>query len=163
MHARIPILFVLVCILSKCQKPFLEPEAGTNSKPKPEFRAKVNGVQFTGELMGAAVRGDDSVISIAAETYDMQKMAFAVRDSGVHVYDLPINSTKELGTYVSAVGIAYSSNEGFEPGDSGGTLSITVLDRVRHLISGTFSFKAFHADNRTQRIITDGVFNNISY
>jgi|GEM_PF-5328756 hypothetical protein len=162
MHNRIAILFV-VCILTGCQKPFLAPATTGETKPVPEFRAKVNGADFVAELTGAAIRSDDSVISIAAETADGQKIALAVKDSGVHLYQLPIYSTTEVGTYVSSVSIAYSSNAGFYPGDSGGVLEITKLDRVNKLINGTFSFKGFHSDNQTQRLITDGVFNNISY
>ncbi|HVZ98302.1 MAG TPA: DUF6252 family protein, partial [Chitinophagaceae bacterium] len=147
MYSRTFISVACLFILYSCQKPFLEPESTAPAKPLAEFKARVNGADFIAELTGATIRSSDSVISITAETSDGQKIAFAVRDSGEHVYDLPIYSTTEVGTYVSAVSIAYSSNAGFYPGDSGGTLEITKLDRINRLISGTFSFKGFHEDD----------------
>ena len=150
-----------LCILNSCQKEFEDPNYTSVAGPA-DFRAKINGVQFIAVLTGAAIR-DDSVISIAAEANDMQKIIFAVRDSGVHVYTLAMKSVFNFGGYTDATSIAFASNEGINPGDSGGTLVIVSIDRIKKLINGTFNFKAFHQDNRTQRIITEGVFNNIPY
>lgn len=164
MPYRIVILLLSLCILNCCQKKFEKPADNNTLTPDiADFRAKVNGIDFVAVITGAVIRPNDNVISIAAEANDGQKIVFAVKDSGVHVYKLPVNSTSSVGTYTSAVSIAFSSNEGFNPGDSGGVLEITSLDRVKKLISGVFSFKGFHADDRTQRAITDGVFKNVSY
>jgi hypothetical protein len=150
------------CILNSCQKKFEEPKNDFLNTPAANFKAKINGVPFIAVLTGAAIR-EDSVISIAAEANDRQMIIFAVKDSGVHVYTLAMKSVFNFGGYTDATSIAFASNEGINPGDSGGSLAIISIDRVRRLISGTFDFKAFHQDNRTQRIITEGVFNNISY
>lgn len=150
-----------LCIFNSCQKKFEEPN-DVSPAATAEFKAKINGVQFIAVLTGASIR-PDGIITMAAESGDRQMITFAVRDSGVYVYTLSINSLSNFGGYTDATSIAFYSNEGIEPGDSGGTLAITSIDRVKKLISGTFNFKAFHQDNRTQRIITDGVFNNISY
>ena len=74
-----------------------------------------------------------------------------------------MNSVFNFGGYTDATSIAFASNEGINPGDSGGSLAITSIDAVKRLIGGTFEFKAFHQDNRTQKIITEGIFNNVSY
>lgn len=153
---------LILCILNSCQKKFEDPNHSSLITPAADFKAKINGVQFIAVLTGAAIR-EDSVISIAAESNDKQMIVFAVKDSGVHVYTLAINSLSNFAGYTDANSIAFSSSEGINPGDSGGILAIVSIDRVRKLISGTFNFKAFHQDNRTQRIITDGVFNNIPY
>ncbi len=152
---------VSLCIFISCQKAFEDPNYVSSIAPA-EFKAKINGVPFVAVLTGAAIRSD-SVISIAAESNDRQMIVFAVRDSGVHNYTLAMNSVFNHGGYTDAYSIAFSSNEGINPGDSGGTLAIVSIDREKKLISGTFDFKAFHQDNRTQRIITDGVFNNVGY
>ncbi|HEY5407284.1 MAG TPA: DUF6252 family protein [Ginsengibacter sp.] len=150
-----------LCILNSCQKEFEDPNIIT-PVGSAEFKAKINGTQFVAILTGAAVR-EDSVISIAAESGDRQMIVFAVKDSGIHVYTLSMKSVFNFGGYTDATSIAFGSNEGINPGDSGGTLAITSIDRIHKLMSGTFNFKAFHQDNRTQRTITEGVFNNISY
>ena len=154
-------LLLTLCVFSSCQKKFEEPNDISPVGPA-EFKAKINGVQFIAILTGASIR-PDGVITMAAESADRQMITFAVRDSGVYVYTLAINSLTNFAGYTDATSIAFYSNEGIEPGDSGGTFTIKSIDRVKKLISGTFNFKAFHQDNRTQRIITDGVFNNINY
>ncbi|HWH62496.1 MAG TPA: DUF6252 family protein [Ginsengibacter sp.] len=155
-------LLLSLSILNSCQKKFEDPNNISSTSIAAEFKAKINGLQFTGVLTGAAIR-DDSVISIAAESDDRQMIVFTVKDSGIHVYTLAFNSLSNFAGYTDARSIAFASNEGINPEDSGGILAITSLDRTKKLISGTFNFKAFHEDNRTQRTITDGVFNNISY
>ena len=49
------------------------------------------------------------------------------------------------------------------PAESGGNLAIVSIDPVKRLMSGTFNFKAFRQVDGTQKIITEGVFNNIPY
>ena len=160
-------IFVIITLLlslgifNSCQKKFEEPNDSSPASPT-EFKAKINGVPFIAVITGAAIR-EDSVISIAAESNDRQMIVLADKDSGVHVYTLAMKSVFNFGGYTDATSIAFYSNEGINPGDSGGTLAITSLDRVKKLFSGTFYFKAFHQDNRTQRTITEGVFHNISY
>jgi len=162
MRAHVIIKLLLgLCILNSCQKEFEEPN-DTPVNTTSGFKAKINGVQFTATIYGAAIR-TDSVISIAGKSNDGQQIVFTVKDSGVHVYKLEMNSLSNFGAYTDAHSIAFSSNEGYNPGDAGGNLTIVVLDRVKRLISGTFNLKVFREDDRTQRIITEGTFNNISY
>ena len=150
-----------LCIFISCQKKFEDPNI-ISPVGLAEFKAKINGASFVAVLTGASIRAD-SVISIAAESNDRQMIVFSVKDSGVHIYTLAMKSAFNFGGYTDAASIAFSSNEGINPGDSGGTLAITSIDRANKLINGTFNFKAFHQDNRTQRTITEGVFTNIPY
>jgi len=150
-----------LCIFNSCQKEFEDPN-DTSLNTTVVFKAKINGVQFVADISGAAIRAD-SVISIAGKSNDGQMIVFTVKDSGVHVYSLDINSISNFGGYVDANSLTFSSNEGINPGDSGGNLAIILIDPVKRLISGTFNFKAFRQDSRTQRIITEGVFRNILY
>lgn len=162
MRAHIVIKFLLgLFIFNSCQKELIDPN-DTSVDAKADFKAKINGIQFIGTIFGAAIR-TDSVISIAAQSADGQKIVFTVRDSGVHVYQLMINSLTNFGAYTDAHSIAFSSNEGYKPDDAGGNLAIISLDRVKKLISGTFNLKVFREDDRTQRTITEGSFNNIPY
>ena len=92
-----------------------------------------------------------------------RQIAFSVADSGVHVYTLDINSVSNVGSCVTVNSLVYTSNEGTTPAESGGNLAIVSIDPVKRLMSGTFNFKAFRQQDGTQKIITEGVFNNISY
>ncbi len=163
MRAHVSIKFFLcLCILNSCQKEFLDPSDSSLKNTAVDFKAKINGVQFVADITGAAIR-TDNVISIAGKSNDGQIIVFTVKDSGVHVYNLDMKSLTNFGAYTDANSLAFSSNEGYNPGDAGGNLVIILLDRVKRLISGTFNLKVFREDDRTQRIITEGVFNNIPY
>jgi hypothetical protein len=161
---RIPIILtslLVLCTLNSCQKEFEDPnEAPVNTTA--DFRAKINGVQFVAAIYGAAIR-PDTVISIAGKSNDGQQIVFTVVDSGVHVYSLDVNSISNVGAYVTSNSLNYTTNEGTTPAESGGNLAIVSIDVVKRLISGTFNFKVFRMADGTQRIITEGVFNNISY
>lgn len=161
-HIIISLLLVLCAIFSSCQKEFED----SNNAPintTVDFKAKINGVQFIAAISGAVRRGSDSVISISGKSNDGQIIAFTLADSGVHVYTLGINSTVNFCGYEDNNGLAFSSNEGINPGDSGGNIAIISIDSVKKLMSGTFNLKVFRQIDRTQRIITEGIFNNISY
>lgn len=159
-HVIITSLIVL-CIFNSCQKEFEDPNDLTVSTTT-DFRAKISGVPFIAAISGGARRAD-SVISIAGQTNDGQQIVFTVVDSGVHVYQLEFNSITNFGAYLSSTSLAYSSNEGSTPEESGGNLAIVSIDSVKRLMSGTFNFKAFRQLDGTQKIITEGVFNNVSY
>jgi Family of unknown function (DUF6252) len=155
-------LLALCAIMSSCQKEFEDPGdpviATTSS-----FTAKVNGLPFTAVLYGGAIRTADSVISLAGKSFDGAQIVFTVVDSGVHVYTLPVNSTFNIGAYVSSNSLNYTSGEGSTAAESGGNLAIVELDTVKRVMSGTFNLKVFRQADGTQKVITEGVFKNISY
>ena len=162
MRTHVIILSLLVlCIFNSCQKEFEDPNDPFTSTTS-DFKAKVNGVQFVADISGAVII-TDSIISLGGQSNDGQKIVFIVADSGVHVYSLDINSISNVGAYVAINGIPFTSNGGTTPAESGGNLAIVSIDSVNRLMSGTFNFRAFRASDGIQKIITEGVFHNISY
>ncbi len=154
-------ILLIIFFYNSCQKKYEAPiDAVVNANV--EFKAKISGVQFDAVLSGA-VRRSDGIISIAGKSYDGKIIAFTLVDSGIHIYSFDMNNTMNFCGYEDNNGLAFSSNEGINPGDSGGNLAITLIDSVRRTISGTFNLKVFRQISRTQRIITEGIFNNISY
>lgn len=159
-HVLITSLMVL-CIFNSCQKEFEDPNdpvPGTTS----EFMAEINGVPFVAVSYGAAITAT-SVISLQGKSNDGQIIEFTVADSGAHVYSLDINSLSNVGIYITRDSLTFTSNGGSTPVESGGNLAIVSIDSVKRLMSGTFNFKAFRQQDGTQKIITEGIFNNISY
>ena len=162
MRALVIIISLLVlCIFNSCQKEFEDPN-DPSANTTVSFKAKINGVQFIADIHNASII-NDSVITLTGKSNDGQMIAFSVADSGVHVYTLDINSITNVGLYVDANSLAFTSVEGGTPAESGGNLAIVSIDPAKKLMSGTFNFKAFRQLDGTQRIITEGVFNNISY
>ena len=154
-------LFLLCAVLASCQKEFEDPNDPSTSTAS-YFKANINGVQFVAVMSGAAI-GTDSVISLAGKSDDGQQIIFSVLDSGAHVYSLDINSISNIGICIGVTGLPFTSNGGATSEESGGNLAIVSINTVNRVMSGTFNFKAFRQSDGTQKIINDGVFNNISY
>jgi Family of unknown function (DUF6252) len=123
--------------------------------------AKIDGVQFVANKATGITRALNR-ISIVGQSNDGQLIALGVADSGVHVYSLDISSVN-FGAYSLNNDVAYTSNGGSTGAESGGTLSITSIDAVNKTMSGTFSITVFRQTDLTQKIITEGVFKDISY
>lgn len=163
-----PLVILFFLLLSgasftSCQKEFEDPgDPATARSLTSSFKAKINDVEFAADIYGA-VRRSDNVISIAGKANDGKIMVFTVIDSGVHVYSLDRTSNVNFCGYEDNTGLAFSSNEGLVFGDSGGNLAIIAIDSVKRVMSGTFNLKVFRQLDRSQRIITEGVFNNIPY
>jgi hypothetical protein len=152
-------LLLLVSItLNSCQKEYEDPlDTPTTS----DFTAKISGAPFVAVITNATKT--NGIIYLAGKSNDGQLIAFSVTDSGAHVYHLEINNSSNLGSYIAVDGSQFFSNEGTTPGESGGNLAIASIDSVQRLISGTFNLKVFRQADSTQKIITEGVFQNISY
>ena len=153
-------LFVFSVLLS-CQKKFEAP-ANIFANAPSVFIAQIDGSPFVASIYGTEIRSD-SIISIAAKSDDNKTLVFTVLDSGVHRYTLDINAKVNVAGYIDVAGIAFASNSGVNSNQSGGELSITSIDAMRHLISGTFHFKGFRKTDMKQKNITLGTFNNIPY
>lgn len=162
MHIRaFLILLFALCIFYSCQKKFQGPANILTDAPA-RFSAQINAAPFRASVYGATIRSD-SVISIAAKSDDNKMLVFTVTDSGVHSYTLDINSKLNVAGYIDVAGLAFTSNGGRNSNESGGNLTIAFIDTTRRLIGGTFHFKGFRQADMQQRIITEGVFENISY
>ena len=161
MRTRVIITSLLVlCVFNSCQKEFEDPNAPPVNTTS-DFKARIDGIQFVSTMSGATIGTDG--ITLAGQSADGQMILFTVADSGVHVYSLDINSISNVGAYLTNTGIAYTSNGGSTPAESGGNLAIVSIDPTQRLMSGTFNFKDFSQADGIQKIITEGVFNNISY
>jgi hypothetical protein len=83
-------------------------------------------------------------------------------------------STFQTGTYTlnaSSDSYAYYTNILATPpagylsnfGTAGGTVTISAIDTINHLVSGTFSFTLINPADNTSKTITSGVFDYLPY
>jgi hypothetical protein len=168
MRIVIGLLLIVLCFGSdSCQKEFVISGIDSTLITPPgsvsgNFTAKIDGGQFVADKATGATRALN-VIAITGQASDGQLIVLRVADSGVHIYTLEINSAANAGVYSKDNGIAYTTNGGNSATQSGGTLSITSIDTANKTLSGTFSIKVYRPIDSTQKNITEGVFNNISY
>lgn len=162
--------FVFILVLSfgnsSCQKEFFLDDIDSSLITPPgisgSFTAKIDGVKYTADK-GASATVSMGVISIAGISNAGENITLRVADSGVHVYSLNIGSDTNLGAYTKGSELAYSTNQGNGPEQSGGTLSVTSINTGKKTISGTFSATVYRQFDGKQIKITEGVFKDISY
>lgn len=161
------ILITLITFLffgfTSCQKEVTDPAATTPTTIPGEFTANVNGVSFVADKFTGASKFA-GVIAVYGVNTRGQQIVLRVADSGVYHYSLDRNSLTNAGAYqLDSTSAAFTTNQGNTSAQSGGTLFITTIDTAHKTLSGIFSMNVYRQLDLSQKIITDGVFNNIPY
>lgn len=152
-----------IVFFQSCQQEIVDPNAST-SGVNGNFRAKIDGVQWVANAATGANRLN-GLISITGRSNDRKYITITLTDSGVHNYtldDMSFNAAAYIDSTL-ANPISFTTNQGLNPGDAGGTVRITTIDTVNKRISGTFSFKVFRQQDGLQRTMTEGSFTNLAY
>jgi hypothetical protein len=168
-------LIVFIVIISfphfGCQKEFqltdgdtsvITPPGGPGGSGSGTFTATIDGVAFVADKVAVATKAI-GVIALVGQNKAGEQILLRVADSSVHNYIFDINSTANVAAYSKDTAYAYGTNGGLTADQSGGVMSITFIDTVKKLMSGTFSIKVYRQYDNKQKIITNGVFKNISY
>jgi hypothetical protein len=128
------------------------------------LKAKVDGTQWVANTVSGASRML-GLISIGGKSSDKKTLAITLVDSGVHTYRLDDASFNAAAWVDSTMPnpINFTTNQGVNPSDAGGTVTITSIDQVNKKISGTFSFKMYRQLDGLQRTFTEGSFTDLTY
>jgi hypothetical protein len=156
-------LTITALILESCQKE-INWSTGTPAAVTGDFRAKIDGIQWVANSAAGAYR-IGGFISISGRSTDKKYLTITLTDSGVYKYtldDMSFNAASYIDSNLASP-INFTTNQGINPGDAGGTLDITSIDTVKKKISGTFTFKVFRQSDGLQRTMTQGSFTNLSY
>ncbi|HEV2355119.1 MAG TPA: DUF6252 family protein, partial [Puia sp.] len=116
-----------------------------------------NGTQSAVFSQGTAI--------ISGTSADGQEISITLNDTVVGLYALN-QSSASLAVYANLDSVgsyAFSTNQGVDTSQAGGTVNVLSVDPVRRLISGVFSFKVYRDQDNSQRDITQGVFYSIPY
>ena len=163
--ASITVLFVASCQKEANFDPSFNPSTGgTPSGVTGNFKAKINGVQWTANKLVSAARMT-GIINITGMGTDGKTVTMTLTDSGVHRYILS-DVTLNAGALVDSAEtnrISYTSNGGVYPTESGGEVNITSINTTNKTISGTFSFKLFRPIDGGKKTVTEGSFTNVTY
>ena len=82
---------------------------------------------------------------------------------GLYVLNQTSPSLAIYANLDSVGGYAYSTNQGADTSQAGGTVSVINVDLVNRTISGNFSFKVYRNSDGSEKDITAGVFYNIPF
>lgn len=141
-----------------CQKEVDDTPVNPGNPSTGMFKAKIDGVQYTASTStGSILR---NVITIAAYSADKKYFVIVISDTVARTYTLNQNSTHAIAFADStdANKKNFASNQGSDSSQAGGTATITSIDKVNMIISGTFSCKLYRNDDGKRKVVTEGSF-----
>lgn len=128
------------------------------------FKMKINGTQWeAGNTAYASISG--GFIHINGKSKDNKAFIITLGDTLATTYVLSqgILNLAALSDIADLSGISYGTNEGTDTADAGGIVVVNNIDKVNKTISGTFRCKVFRDIDGSQKQITEGVFDKVSY
>lgn len=153
---------LVMMVLFSCRKESsIERPGGANGT----FMAEVNGTQWfaVDTLKSASMFGGS--IYLTGISSDDRQLSITLSDTipGVYVLDQHSPSVAFYGSIDSSSSYVYSTNQGKDTTQAGGTVTVTQVDLINHTISGIFSFSVFRESDGRQQRLTDGVFLKLPY
>jgi hypothetical protein len=127
--------------------------------------ATINGVSWEAADSTQSAVVSQGLVTISGISGNGQEISITLNDTVVGLYVLNQTSAS-LAIYAnldSVGGYAYSTNQGSDTSQAGGTVNVISIDPVNRTISGIFDFKVYRNSDGTQKDITAGVFYNIPY
>jgi Family of unknown function (DUF6252) len=131
-----------------------------------DFTAQVNGVTWDAADSTQYAAIAKGTITIVGTSADGQQLTISLNDTIVGTYILNQQTGSSVATFAnvdSTSSYAYSTNQGSDTSQSGGTVNVMNIDPVGKTISGIFSFKTYRLLDATQKVFTSGVFYKIPY
>jgi hypothetical protein len=159
---------ILVCFFAGCSKELSYEKPGGSSpsdSTASNFTAVINGKPWAAvdSLQGATILG--GFINIAGISSDNKVINITLNDTIAGTYHLSPTTTSVI-SYVdngSSNTNAFTTNQGADSSQSGGTVVVSSVNTSNKTISGTFQCKVLRAQDNQQFNITQGVFTNIPY
>jgi hypothetical protein len=162
-------LLILLVVLVSCQKELTEDifnqgPGDTTIIPKTgNFTANIDSVPWIADSASALVISDSSSstegLLITAKTADKQ-IQILIEEFRLGVFRLDDSTTINAAQYIDNSGqyvTAYGDPSFFS------TVSITMIDTIRKMISGSFKIKVYKDSGRLSHTITNGLFTDLPY
>ncbi|HVU98816.1 MAG TPA: DUF6252 family protein [Puia sp.] len=158
------ILYSIMLLIgsASCKK---ETSIESNDNASGNFTATIDGAKWAASPTRQAASILGGIITITGVSADNREINLSIADSIAGTYSLSQTSASlaAYGDLDSSNVYAFSTNQGSDTGQAGGTVTVTEIDSVDRTISGTFSFKAWRDIDGRQKKITNGVFARIPY
>jgi hypothetical protein len=159
----------LLALLASCnkEKSFEKPTNGSgpggDSASQADFRAVIDGndwVAATGSGLAVILNGE---INISGSSSDGSSLAILITDTIPGTYPLSQTTFSTASYSDNSSPQPYTTNQSADTAQAGGFVSITSIDRVKHFLSGTFSFNVYNAALGQKKTIRSGVFDSLPY
>jgi hypothetical protein len=155
-------LVLIAATLFSCHK---ETSHETGKGLSANMVAQINGVQWAATDSTVSATFSQGLATIIGVSADGQEINITLSDTVVGLYALSQSSISfAIYTNLDSTGnYAWTTLQGADSSQAGGTVNIISLDPVNRTISGIFSFKAYRDSDGSQRNITAGTFYSIPY
>lgn len=154
------LLAIFLFLLIACSKE-VSTENGNGTGPvNGDFYATIDGSQWNADSIQLVLVSSDGVsITGISKTGGQISMVLPSFKTGTYTLGAQSLSYALYGNLLTDVTNVYVSNSG----TAGGTITITSIDSISHLVSGTFQFTLVNPADNTSKTITKGLFNYIPY
>jgi hypothetical protein len=127
--------------------------------------ATINGVPWQAADSATSAIVSHGLVTVSGISADGQEISITLNDTVVGLYSLNQTSAS-LAIYANLDSVgsyAFSTNQGTDTTQAGGTVNVISFDLVNRTISGIFDFKVYRNSDGTRKDITAGVFYNIPF
>jgi Family of unknown function (DUF6252) len=158
--SRYLLLLLILISFGSCTKELSKENGGIKQVLNGDFYATIDGNQWNADsLQLASLSNNGFSIAGLSKTGEQITMLTPALAKGTYTLDVLSNSFAIYSNLLVNVNAIYISNSGA----TAGTITITTIDSVKHLVSGTFQFTLTNPTDNSQKSITGGVFNNVPF
>ena len=162
MKSRLHLFLVplLVLLFIACSKE-VSKETGHGTGPvASDFHATIDGTLWNADSLQLVLVSSDGVsINGLSKTGDQVSMLLPVFKVGSYTLNAQSVSYALYANLLDNVANVYVSNSG----TAGGTVNISSIDTINHLVSGTFQLTLANPADNSKKTITQGVFDFVHY
>jgi hypothetical protein len=162
MRIRYMTLLLSALGLASCQK---ETSIEHSTRLAADMVATIGGTAWQAAQGSPSAIFSHGLATISGISADGQEISITLDDTipGLYTLDQTSGSLAIYADLDSVGGYAFSTNQGADTSQAGGTVDVLSVDPAQKIISGIFSFKLYRDADSSQRVITAGVFYDIPY
>lgn len=159
-HLSSILLVVILFSLIACQKETSN-ETGNNTGPaKGDFYANLDGKQWNADsIQLILVSPGGATITGISKAGDQISMVLPVFKAGTYILGTQSSSYALFGNLLTNNTNVYVSNSG----TAGGTITISSIDTINQIVSGSFQFTLVNPADNSSVTITNGIFSYVPY
>lgn len=161
------LLFCGLVFIASCSKElsYENKPTGPGTNTAGDFRAKIDGVQWEAAASTKGANILAGFINIVGISSDGKQLSITINDTipGTYLLNQTTFSVASYADNASSNTFAFSTDQGADTSQGGGSVTITEIDKTNKTISGTFRFNVYRDQDSSKKVITEGVFFKLPY
>jgi hypothetical protein len=162
MKSRLPLYFLsaVLFLFVACTKELSRENKDGTGPANSDFYATIDGKLWNADSLQLidATNGAISILGLS-KTGEQITISLPTFKTGTYTLSDQSTSIAAYGNLLDLSGNIYLSNFG----TAGGTVTISIIDTINHVMSGSFQFTLMNPGDNTIKTITKGVFDLVPY